>query len=205
MHISYLSEIWIPSSARVRHCGRLLSYSARWPPSYTTPSLQRRPNRHLVCPLYTPIADGLLLSQDKYTQDLLCHSGMLNCKSVFTPLSMNEKLSRQQEEPLSAEDATKYHIIVGALQYLTLTRDIAFAVNKVCQYLHNPTSSHRTTVKRILWYLKHTTGIGLNIRKSSSTVLSQMQTGQGCPDDRKPTGGFAVFLGLNLIFWCAKK
>jgi hypothetical protein len=73
---------------------------------------------------------------------------------------------------------------VGDLQYLTLTRpDISFSVNKVCQYLHAPTMVHLTTVKRILrfhlttvkrilQFLKHTLGMGLSIRQSSSTMVS---------------------------------
>ena len=41
--------------------------------------------------------------------------------------------------------------MVGALQYVTLTRpDISYAVNKVRQYLHAPTTVHWTTSKRIL-------------------------------------------------------
>jgi hypothetical protein len=48
-----------------------------------------------------------------------------------TPLSATEKLSRFEGEPLNSEYCTWYRSIVGALQYLTLTRpDLAFSVKK---------------------------------------------------------------------------
>jgi hypothetical protein len=44
-----------------------------------------------------------------------------------------QKISAHDGDPLSSEDVTKYHSMVGALQYLMLTRpDIAYSVNKVC-------------------------------------------------------------------------
>lgn len=68
---------------------------------------------------------------------------MQDCKPVSTPLLTSKKLSAHEGTPLGQNDATQYRSIVGALQYLTLTRpDIAYPVNKVCQYLHNPTVTH---------------------------------------------------------------
>jgi hypothetical protein len=65
---------------------------------------------------------------------------MVSCKPASTPLASSTKISAHDGDLLS--NATKYHSIVGAWQYLTLTwQDIAFSVNKVCQYLSTPRTS----------------------------------------------------------------
>ena len=45
---------------------------------------------------------------------------------------------------------TRYHSIVGALQYLILTRpDLFFAINQIAQHIQSPTKDHWITVKCI--------------------------------------------------------
>jgi len=152
--------------------------------------------------------EGLVLSQEKYAKDILSRVGMTKCKAMVTPLSSTEKLSRIKGEALGLEDSTRYRSIVGALQYLTLTRpDLAYSVNNVCQFLHVPTTVHWTSVKRILRYIHLTSGIGLRIGKTSSTLLSAFSDADwaGDVDDRCSTGGFAIFFGSNLISWSARK
>ena len=52
---------------------------------------------------------------------------MLNCKTASTPVDTKEKVSAVEGTPTS--DAPFYCSIVGALQYLTLTRpDIQYVV-----------------------------------------------------------------------------
>jgi histone deacetylase 1/2 len=154
------------------------------------------------------VHDGIILSQEKYANELLSRVNMKICKAVDTPLSVSEKLSLTEGEALSSDDSTRYRSIVGALQYITLTRpDIAFSVNKVCQFLHAPKTVHWTAVKRILRYLKGTLSLGLRLSKSGSTMVSAFSDADwaGCLDDRRSTGGFAVFFGSNLVSWSARK
>jgi hypothetical protein len=66
-------------------------------------------------------------------------------------MTTSEKLSIREGTPLGLNDATQYRSAVGALQYLTLTQpDIFFAINKVYQFLHSPTTVHWATIKSIL-------------------------------------------------------
>jgi histone deacetylase 1/2 len=80
------------------------------------------------------VHNGIVLSQSKYAHDFLARVGISNCTGVPTPLSSSEKISAQQGDPLGPDDSSKYRSLVGALQYLTLTRPyISFVVKKVYQ------------------------------------------------------------------------
>jgi histone deacetylase 1/2 len=123
-------------------------------------------------------------------------------------LSASEKLSKFEGEVLGANDSTKYISVVGALQYLTLTRpDLAYSVNKVCRFLHAPTSVHWTAVKHILRYIKYTVDLGLKLRKLGSKLISAYSDADwaGNVDDRRSMSGFAVFYEPNLVSWSARK
>jgi histone deacetylase 1/2 len=91
---------------------------------------------------------------------------------------------------------------------LTLTRpNLFYSVNKVCQFLHAPTTEHWSAVKHILRYIHDTLKVGITFCRSSSTLLSAFSDADwaGSLDDRRSTGGFAIFVGPNLVSWSARK
>ncbi|KAJ4706711.1 Retrovirus-related Pol polyprotein from transposon TNT 1-94 [Melia azedarach] len=151
-------------------------------------------------------AYGLFLSQQKYIRDLLSKTNMLESKEMATPLSLTETLKLNDGSPNT--DLTQYRHVVGPLQYLSLTRpDISFAVNKLSQFMHCPSSIHWSAVKRLLRYLKGTSHHGLLIRKQFSPCLHAFTDSDwaGNPDDRTFTYAFIVFLGVTPISWSSKK
>jgi hypothetical protein len=135
-------------------------------------------------------------------------TNMLAASAAVTPMAPDENITLTDGEPFSPENSTRYRSVVGALQYLSLTRpDISFLVNRVCQYMAAPTSVHWSAVKRILRYLPDTIDYGLRFIKIGSLLLSAFSDADwaGNLDDRRSTGGYAIFLGGNLISWSSRK
>uniref|UniRef100_A0A2N9HD82 Reverse transcriptase Ty1/copia-type domain-containing protein n=1 Tax=Fagus sylvatica TaxID=28930 RepID=A0A2N9HD82_FAGSY len=124
-----------------------------------------------------PDSQGLFLTQRKYILDLLKRAHMVEAKSISSPMSSSTTLSQFTGEAFS--DPSLYRSIVGSLH----------------------------AVKRILRYLKHTISHGLLLRRQSSSLLHAFSDSDwaGCPDDRRSTTGYCIFLGSNLISWSSRK
>lgn len=96
-------------------------------------------------------SQGLHLSQRKYILDLLHKMDMQEAKPAPTPMATDPKLTLAGEKH---SNMTEYRTLVGNLQYLSFTRpDIAYAVNKLSQFMHSPTTDHWQAAKRVLRYL----------------------------------------------------
>jgi hypothetical protein len=73
--------------------------------------------------------------------------------------------------------------------------------------LHDPREPHLALLKRVLRYVKGTLSTGLHIGTDSITSLSAYSDADwaGCPDSRRSSSGYCVFLGDNLVSWSSKR
>jgi len=73
--------------------------------------------------------------------------------------------------------------------------------------MHDPRETHLVAAKRILRYLQGTISHGLVIPRSTPTQLTVYTDADwaGCPDTRRSTSGYAVFLGSSLVSWSSKR
>jgi len=131
---------------------------------------------------------------------------MAKCNPSPTPVDTKRKLSANTSRPYASP--SHYQSLAGALQYLTFTRpDISYAVQKLRLFMHNSMENHMNSLKRLVRYIQGTLDHGLHLSPSTTTKLTSYTDADwgGCPDTRRLTSGYCVFLGDNLISWSSKQ
>ena len=99
----------------------------------------------------TKIKKGIHLSQAKYIADVLAKHNMDKCNPCATHMATSHNLI--QNSGTVIDNAYQYRSLIGALQYVTLTRpEITFSVNKLSQFLSKPYVDHWQACKRLLGY-----------------------------------------------------
>lgn len=137
---------------------------------------------------------------------LLKKFGYESIKPSVTPMAAGKLISKTDGQAM--KEPLLYRSAIGGLQYLTHTRpDIAFSVNRLSQFLQTPTDAHWKALKRVFRYLKGTLNHGLAICKNDNLNITSFADSDwaSCPDDRRSTAGYCVYLGDNLVSWCSKK
>ncbi|XP_055826233.1 uncharacterized mitochondrial protein AtMg00810-like [Solanum dulcamara] len=149
---------------------------------------------------------GVFLSQTHYATKIIERAKMTNCSPYPTPVDTKSKLSATVDTPY--DDPTKYRSLTGALQYLTFTRpDISYVVQQVCLHMNAPTNEHMRALKHIIRYLQGTLTHGLYLYKSSVNRLISYTDADwgGCPNTRRSTSRYCIFLGDILVSWSSKR
>jgi hypothetical protein len=100
------------------------------------------------------------MTQKGLIQKVISYTGMDKCNPNWTPATQ-VALGANTDNSEKHEDCYKwsYATAVGMLQYLAMNThpDISFAVSQVSCITHHPKTSHSTTVKTIICYLKKCT------------------------------------------------
>jgi len=149
---------------------------------------------------------GLLLTQRKFTLELLREFNANTLSSVCCPLDYNTKLT--PHEGLLLEDPSSYRRLIGKLNYLTNTRpDISFSVQHLSQFLQAPREPHFKAALHVLRYLNRDPSLGILLSHGPTYDLLAYCDADwaSCTHSRKSVSGFVVFLGDTLIAWKSKK
>ena len=94
---------------------------------------------------------GIMISQRHCILNLWYKFGMIECKSVATPLDRNLKLDA--DSGTTTCEPTQYRQLIGSVIYLTITRpDLSYPFGLLSQFMQTPRDIHLDCAKRVLRY-----------------------------------------------------
>lgn len=161
--------------------------------------------------------ESFVLSQSNYINNMLVKYKFDEANPRTTPLppgiriskfSPDENVAYVPSEENSQEFITRYRSAIGALLYLSgATRpDIAFAVNALSRYSHDPQPHHWVLVNEIFRYLRFTKSRGLRLTPTSGGVDVMVDADFGGDiDSGLSTSRVFVFFMASPVLWKSKK
>jgi hypothetical protein len=177
----------------------------------------------LGCNITRPHDNVVRLSQSAAIKRLLTKLNLQDCKPLSTPLTPGLKLTKKdcpdaQAATAMASEQRWYRSVVASLLYfVNWTRpDLAYAVSKLCRYMHNPGQPHMAALKHTLRYLSGTADLGLTYdfsngwrhrahKKAYAGVHGFYDSAHAdCVDTFRSTMGYIFFLGPCPFSWNSK-
>ncbi|WRX07953.1 Reverse transcriptase [Theobroma cacao] len=136
----------------------------------------------------------IFLCQKTYIAAVLEKFNMEKCKSVATPMVVNDKFNDANSPKLT--DPSIYRSLIGSLLYACGSRpDIIFSVSYLSRFTQSPSIQHLSAAKRILRYLQGTLDLGLHFKYLNEVKLIGYSDSDFArdPTDFKSTSGY-VFI-----------
>lgn len=141
-------------------------------------------------------SQGMILTQQKYTKDILKSCGITKFRNAVSPLPLNMKFNTTDGERLP--DATLYRSLVGKLNFLTNTRpDLSFSIQTLSQFVQDPRTTHWGALINTLNYINSTCGQGIVLKGTNKIVLQAYTNSDwgACPITRRSVSGYVVLQG----------
>jgi len=145
----------------------------------------------------------------KCAGEVLESFGIGSCNPVKNHITSSTKLIKDGGE--ASENSILFKQIIGSLMYLSVNRpDIAFVVYLLSKFMTDPKSSHMTTTKRILTYVKGTTNLRVFYKKSAKNSKDDLKVYTDNDyasdiEDKRSTFGYVFFLSGSAVAWSSKK
>ncbi len=163
------------------------------------------------------------LSQQAAVDKLIKRAQLTEAKTADTPMVAGIKLTKQdcpssEAAAVMVDKQKHYRSVVASAIYITMwTRpDIAYAVSKLCRFMHNPGEEHIKALKRLLRYLAGTSDYGLRYdfsagwqsrahEKCKEAIYGFYDAAHAdCIDTFKSTGAYCFYLCGCIISWHTK-
>ena len=85
----------------------------------------------------------IFMEQGKYIVDVLKRFGMMDCKSMSTPMVTNLRKLHDSDTGSDLVDPTMYRQLIGSLMYMIHTRpNICYAVIAMSRFMIEPRQRH---------------------------------------------------------------